>query len=135
MQKNASKLKLNLLDWQSPFVFGIAAMPFPDNGILLNQFNQPRVNPVFTQEFEKVHYYISFPIPYIKLLWHEAAASDSEWRNLQDEGPPHDNIMNSKAKNTIYQKPCHSLQWYHCLFYFPASFWVKFVCNFYCTEI
>ena len=26
-------------------------------------------------------------------------------------------------KNTIYQKPCHSLQWYECLFSFGNNLW------------
>ena len=44
--------------------FGMAAMPFPSNGILLIQGNSPRVLPMLTMN------YASFPIPYFNLLFY-----------------------------------------------------------------
>ena len=46
-------------------IFGMAAMPFFSNGLLINQINLPRVNLAFTLKSEKAHnFYASFLIPY-----------------------------------------------------------------------
>ena len=45
-------------------------MPFLCNGLLVNQFNLPIVNLVFTLKLAKVNYYHgSFPIPYFKFIF------------------------------------------------------------------
>ena len=51
-------------------IFGMAAMPILCIGILLNQFNLPRVDLVFILKSAKVHnYYDSFLIPYFQFLF------------------------------------------------------------------
>ena len=51
-------------------IFGMAAMPFLCNGLLLNQLNLAMVNQVFTSKFAKVHkYYGSSPIPYFNFFY------------------------------------------------------------------